>query len=96
MSPPLEEQQIGAVTVLYGERRGRYPHGNTLIVRGRDQSIAIDPSLVRADRLHSAGNSKVDGVAGDPRRSSAELGKLGIDLIVIRSVEAIQKATIRR
>ena len=41
-------------------------------------------------------NSKVDGVAGDPRRSSAELGKLGIDLIVTRSVEAIQKATIRR
>src|SRR4030095_551877 len=42
---PLEEQTIGAVTVLYGERRGRYPHGNTLIVRGRDQSVAIDPSL---------------------------------------------------
>ena len=58
--------------------------------------LAIDPSLVRVDRLHSAGNSKVDGVAGDPRRSSAELGKLGVDLIVRRSVEAIQKSTIRR
>jgi len=41
----LEEQQFGAVTVLYGDRRGKYPHGNTLIVRGRDQSLAIDPSL---------------------------------------------------
>jgi glyoxylase-like metal-dependent hydrolase (beta-lactamase superfamily II) len=40
-----EEQQFGAVTVLYGDRRGRYPSGNTLIVRGRDQSLAIDPSL---------------------------------------------------
>ncbi|TMQ04852.1 MAG: MBL fold metallo-hydrolase [Deltaproteobacteria bacterium] len=41
----LEEQPFGPVTVLYGDRRGRYPHGNTLIVRGRDQSLAIDPSL---------------------------------------------------
>jgi glyoxylase-like metal-dependent hydrolase (beta-lactamase superfamily II) len=41
----LEDQQLGPVTVLYGERRGKYPHGNTLIVRGRDRSLAIDPSL---------------------------------------------------
>jgi glyoxylase-like metal-dependent hydrolase (beta-lactamase superfamily II) len=41
----LEEQRIGAVTVLYGDRHGKYPHGNTLIVRGREQSLAIDPSL---------------------------------------------------
>jgi glyoxylase-like metal-dependent hydrolase (beta-lactamase superfamily II) len=41
----LEEQQFGAVTVLYGDRRGKYPHGNTLIVRGREQALAIDPSL---------------------------------------------------
>jgi glyoxylase-like metal-dependent hydrolase (beta-lactamase superfamily II) len=41
----FEEQQLGAVTVLYGDRRGKYPHGNTLIVRGREESIAIDPSL---------------------------------------------------
>ena len=41
----LDEQQFDAVTVLYGDRHGKYPHGNTLIVRGRDQAIAIDPSL---------------------------------------------------
>lgn len=41
----LEDQQFGPVTVLYGDRRGRYPHGNTLIVRGGDQALAIDPSL---------------------------------------------------
>ena len=45
MNEALAEQQFGAVTVLYGDRRGRYPHGNTLIVRGREQSLAIDPSL---------------------------------------------------
>lgn len=45
MSDLLEDHQIGAVTILYGDRRGKYPHGNTLIVRGREQSLAIDPSL---------------------------------------------------
>ena len=45
MGEPLEEQEIGAVTVLYGERRGKYPHGNTLLVRGRSESLLIDPSL---------------------------------------------------
>jgi creatinine amidohydrolase/Fe(II)-dependent formamide hydrolase-like protein len=58
--------------------------------------LAIAPALVRADRLQPSGNSKVDGVSGDPRRSSAELGKLGVDLIVDRSVEAIRRAASRK
>ena len=33
---------------------------------------------------------------GDPRRSSAELGQLGVDAIVARTVEAIRKAVARR
>jgi creatinine amidohydrolase/Fe(II)-dependent formamide hydrolase-like protein len=31
---------------------------------------------------------------GDPRRSTAALGQLGVDLIVARTVEAIRKATV--
>jgi len=42
---PLEAQEIGAVTVLYGERRGKYPHGNSVLVRGSRESLLIDPSL---------------------------------------------------
>jgi glyoxylase-like metal-dependent hydrolase (beta-lactamase superfamily II) len=64
MSESLEEQRIGAATVYYGERRGKYPHGNSIVVRGREESLVIDPSLglvarseaerPRADRvLHS-------------------------------------------
>ncbi|HKE15004.1 MAG TPA: MBL fold metallo-hydrolase [Kofleriaceae bacterium] len=45
MDEALEEQRFGPVTVLYGDRRGKYPHGNTLIVRGREEVLAIDPSL---------------------------------------------------
>jgi creatinine amidohydrolase len=58
-------------------------------------ALATDPALVRADRM-KAPMGKADGVDGDPRRSSAELGREGLDLIVARAVEAIRTATARR
>ena len=57
MSESLEERAIGATRVLFGERGGRYPQGNTLWVRGAAQSALIDPSLgllPRRDRLPPA------------------------------------------
>jgi creatinine amidohydrolase len=54
-------------------------------------TLAVDPRLVRSDRSQSG-----DGVRGDPRRASAELGQLGVDLIVARTVDAIRQATTRR
>jgi creatinine amidohydrolase/Fe(II)-dependent formamide hydrolase-like protein len=56
--------------------------------------LAVDPRLVRADRL-AAPPVPGDGVAGDPRPSSAALGQLGVDLIVARSVAAIRRAVTR-
>src|SRR4029077_10861589 len=53
--------------------------------------LALDPSLVRADRLKPG-----EGDNGDPSRASAALGKLGVDLIVGKTVEAIQTAVARR
>jgi creatinine amidohydrolase len=53
-------------------------------------TLAIDPALVRADRL--TGHGAADGVAGDPAPSSAALGQLGVDLIVSQTVTAIRKA----
>ncbi|HKM70728.1 MAG TPA: creatininase family protein [Stellaceae bacterium] len=50
-------------------------------------TLAVDPRLVRADRLRAG-----EGVHGDPRRSNTELGQLGVDLIVTRTVDAIRKA----
>jgi creatinine amidohydrolase len=56
--------------------------------------MATDPSLVRADLL---GETKPgDGVHGDPRRSSAALGRLGVDLIVSRTAAAIRTAVSQR
>jgi creatinine amidohydrolase/Fe(II)-dependent formamide hydrolase-like protein len=50
-------------------------------------ALAADPALVRADAM-AAGAS--DGTTGDPRRATAELGQLGLELIVARSVAAIR------
>jgi len=58
--------------------------------------LALDPRLVRMDRLSAAKPGRGDGVYGDPRRSSAELGKLGTDAVIAQTVEAIRKAVARR
>lgn len=60
-------------------------------------TLAIDPRLVRSDpprdaRVPGAGT----GADGDWHRASAELGQLGLDLIVSRTVAAIRAATTRR
>ncbi|MDC8756374.1 creatininase family protein [Janthinobacterium fluminis] len=54
-------------------------------------TLAIDTSLVRADALARAGKpGAADGVHGDPRRATAELGQLGVQRIVDASVAAIR------
>ena len=55
--------------------------------------LAIDPSMVRKDRLAAAPKLDAgDGVyGGDPARSSAEFGQLGVDLIVSGTTEAIRE-----
>jgi creatinine amidohydrolase len=59
--------------------------------------LAVDPRLVRADRLRSgAGQREASGVSGDPSRASAELGQSGVELIVNRTVDAIRKSMARR
>ncbi|MBD8900520.1 creatininase family protein [Rhodanobacter sp. DHG33] len=57
--------------------------------------LAVAPQMVRLDGLRSAPKlGTADGVyGGDPHRSSAALGQLGIDAIVARTVEAIRKDT---
>ena len=53
--------------------------------------LAVDPSLVRTNRLRPG-----DGAYGDPARSNPQLGQLGVDLIVTRTVETIRKAVTRQ
>jgi creatinine amidohydrolase len=53
-------------------------------------SLALTPALVRADRLAEA--AQVAGVTGDPRRATAQLGELGVALIVDATAAAIAGA----
>jgi len=60
-------------------------------------ALAVDPALVRTGEL--AADRTLDaahGVYGDPRRASSDLGRIGVDAIVRRSVESIRRATARR
>ncbi len=55
--------------------------------------LAIDPRLVRAERRR---RQEGDGADGDPSRATAELGRLGIELIVSRTVDAIRTSIAHR
>ena len=74
------------------ESRG-YPAGEVGIHAGLADTalmMALDPSLVRADKLQPG-----EGVNGDPRRATAELGALGVAAIVEQTVAAIKHAVAR-
>jgi creatinine amidohydrolase len=59
--------------------------------------LALDPSLVREDQLSNGSKfGSADGVYGDPTKSSARLGILGVDAIVSQTVAAIKSAVSRR
>jgi len=57
--------------------------------------LAVAPQMVRLDQLqHGPKLGPGDGVyGGDPRHSSIELGQLGVDAIVSRTIDAIKKAS---
>lgn len=56
-------------------------------------SMALDKNLIRSDALaHMAKPDEADGVTGDPRRATAELGQLAVQEIVTGTVNAIRAA----
>lgn len=59
--------------------------------------LALDAPMVQPARFEAAAQEgAAAGTLGDPRRASAALGELGVELIVTRSVAAIQAAQARR
>jgi creatinine amidohydrolase len=78
------------------EKRG-YPKAAIGVHAGlADTSLmlAIDKALVRTGELAQA--SRTPGVTGDPAQASAELGEVGVRLIVERTTDAIRKAATGR
>ena len=54
-------------------------------------TLALAPALVRGAAPARAGEAD-DGVRGDPARASAELGELGVELIVRETVGAVRRS----
>lgn len=55
--------------------------------------LAVDKNLVRSDAMvHNSKPTLSDGVNGDPRKATAELGQQGLQLIVDGTVAAIRAA----
>ncbi|MFI7006188.1 MBL fold metallo-hydrolase [Streptomyces sp. NPDC050145] len=53
-SAPPAEVPYGAVSVLVGDRRGAFPYGNSLLVRGTDATVVVDPSLSLVEHVPAA------------------------------------------
>jgi glyoxylase-like metal-dependent hydrolase (beta-lactamase superfamily II) len=67
--------KLGRATVLVGERNGKYPQGNSLLVEGAEETAIVDPSvavaedrfaLPRVDRVLNS-HCHEDHVAGNGR-----------------------------
>ena len=97
MSESLPERRIGSVTVLFGVRGGKYPHGNSLLVRGKDESVVIDPGLgmlARRDALPHAdrvlnSHCHEDHIAGNHLFPDASWHLHEADLPGIRSLDGM-------
>jgi len=60
MTLPTPSAEFGPVTVYFGQKTGKYPDGNQVIVRGHDATVAFDTPLV-SERIAGALDS-VDSV----------------------------------
>ena len=89
--------QIDFVRILKGQGFTLSEIGTHAGLDDTSLMLALDPSLVRQDRLvHGSKFGPDDGVYGDPSKASAELGTLGVDAIVVQTVAAIKSAVSRR
>ncbi len=89
--------QIDFVQILKGHGFTPSEIGTHAGLSDTSLMLALDPSLVREDRLsHGSKFGSADGVYGDPSKASAKLGSLGVDAIVLQTVAAIKSDVSRR
>lgn len=89
----------GPVTVHFGEKSGKYPDGNQVVVRGRDTLVAFDTPLVAnrlgpeldAVELVILGHAHEDHQAGLGRLRKARVVAPHADLPAVRSWEGLAR-----
>lgn len=60
------------------------------------QLMAIDPKLVRPDKLAPGGDWKATGVSGNPARASAAYGRKGLEMKIETALEEIRASMARK
>ncbi|MBI3785496.1 MAG: MBL fold metallo-hydrolase [Deltaproteobacteria bacterium] len=94
------DRTFGAVTVIIGDKNGKYPHGNSLLVRGRNATAMIDPSLsvvARTDEFRGRADLVVqshvheDHVAGVHLFPDAEVHAHREDALGLRSLDGLMQ-----
>ncbi|MEE8394806.1 MAG: MBL fold metallo-hydrolase [bacterium] len=91
------EIQLGRVTVLFGEKNGKYPDGNQVIVQGRDAKAIFDTPLSAhrfSDRLAGAdmvvlGHVHEDHACGLPLLPEVEVFAPQADLKALQSLDGL-------
>jgi glyoxylase-like metal-dependent hydrolase (beta-lactamase superfamily II) len=89
--------KLGRATVLVGERSGKYPQGNSLLVAGGEEIVIVDPSVAVAEgrfdlpRIDRVLNSHCheDHVAGNGRFPGVPWHLHEADLPGIRSLDGL-------
>ena len=98
--PGNVDHELGSVTVLFGDKNGKYPHGNSLRVRGTDGIAIVDPSLALVERaaefrdradLVVLSHVHEDHVAGVGLFPRADVRVHREDVLGIRSIEGLQQ-----
>lgn len=49
-SDDFRDRHIGPITILFGYENGKYPHGNSFLIRGEKQTAIVDPCLGVVER----------------------------------------------
>lgn len=89
--------KLGHTTVLVGARGGKYPHGNSLLVEGADETLLVDPSVAvaeettavpRVDRVINS-HCHEDHVAGNGRFPGVPWHLHEADLDGMRSLDGL-------
>ena len=60
---------------------------------GRAVMLAVDPSMVRNDKLAPSQDFQTSGVMGDPRKASVEYGNKGLEIQIEGAVAQITELT---
>jgi len=90
---------FGPVTVYFGDKTGKYPDGNQVVVRGRDTTVVFDtpqvanriPEVLRAADLVVLGHVHEDHMAGLHRMPGKPVWVHEADLDAARSWQGLSR-----